>query len=405
MPDGGGMQRHDLLDSHDVVVVGARCAGAATALLLARQGFDVALVDRADLPSDTLSTHALARGGVVQLARWGLLDDVLASGVPQVRSASFVLPDGRIDRGIKRSAGLDFVIAPRRYILDAILLRAAEEAGVAVRTGVSVTGTVTDRRGRVTGVALRDRADGTGTLSSRLVVGADGVRSPVARSVGARILEERPAIASATYTYVAGLDAVGFEFHIGAKSFAGVFPTHDGEANVWMCLPGDRARIAATDRGRGFLALLEDASPSLAERVAAARITAPVRTAVDLPNHVLQAVGPGWALVGDAGYHRDPITGHGITDAFRDAELLARRAGQMLRGDLPETAALAAYQTERNAALAPIFELTWQMAQFPPVDRFVELQKRLAVLIDNEATWLAGRPLLPTPHDTVVPAA
>lgn len=405
MPDGGVMQRHHPRDSHDVVVVGARCAGAATAMLLARQGFDVALVDRADLPSDTLSTHALARGGVVQLARWGLLDDVLASGAPPVRSASFVLPDGRIDREIKNRAGLDFVLAPRRYILDAILLRAAEEAGATVRTGGSVTGTVTDRSGRVTGVALRDRADRTSLLSSRLVVGADGVRSRVARSVGARMLEERPADASATYTYVAGLDADGFEFHIGAKAFAGVFPTHGGEANVWMCLPGDRARIVATDREHGFLSLLKDASPALAERVAAARITAPIRTALDLPNHVLEAVGPGWALVGDAGYHRDPITGHGITDAFRDAELLARRAGQLLRGDLSEAAALAAYQTERNDALAPIFEVTWQMAQFPPVDRFVELQKRLAVLIDDEATWLAERPLLPEPRETAVPAA
>ena len=184
-------------------------------MLLARQGFDVALVDRADLPSDTLSTHALARGGVVQLARWGLLDDVLASGAPPVRSASFVLPDGRIDREIRARAGFNFVLAPRRYILDAILLRAAEEAGATVRTGVSVTGTVADRSGRVTGVVLRDRADSTSLLSSRLVVGADGVRSRVARSVGARMLEERPTVASTTYTYVAGLDADGFEFHIG----------------------------------------------------------------------------------------------------------------------------------------------------------------------------------------------
>jgi 2-polyprenyl-6-methoxyphenol hydroxylase-like FAD-dependent oxidoreductase len=219
------------------------------------------------------------------------------------------------------------------------------------------------------------------------------------------VLEERPADASATYTYVADLDADGFEFHIGPQAFAGVFPTHDGEANVWMCLPGDRARLAATDREQGFLALLEGASPSLAERVAAARITSPIRTALDLPNHVLEAVGPGWALVGDAGYHRDPITGHGITDAFRDAELLAHRAGQVLRGELPEAIALATYETERNEALAPIFEVTWQMAQFPPVDRFVELQKRLAVLIDEEATWLAARPLLSVPRGAPVPAA
>ena len=207
------------------------------------------------------------------------------------------------------------------------------------------------------------------------------------------------------YSYVAGLDADGFEFHVGHRSFAGVFPTHDGEANVWMCLPGDGARVAATDRERGYLALLEAAAPSLAERVAAAQITAPIRTALELPNQVRQAAGPGWALVGDAGAHRDPITGHGITDAFRDAELLAGRAGQLLRGDLPDAAALAAYEAERNVALMPIFDVTWRMAQFPPIDQFVELQKRVALLVDAEATWLAERPRLPDRRQAAASAA
>jgi flavin-dependent dehydrogenase len=319
-----------------------------------------------------------------------------------VRTASFFTPDGRIDREIKETAGVDFVIAPRRYILDDILLRAAEDAGATVRTGVSVTDTLTDGSGRVTGVRLRDRDDRPGTLSARLVVGADGVRSRIARRVGARVLDQRPSEASATYTYVAGLDAAGFEFHVGPGAFAGVFPTHDGEANVWMCLPGDRARLAATDRERGFLSLLEQGAPSLAARVSAAHITAPIRSAVGLPNHVLESTGPGWALVGDAGYHRDPITGHGITDAFRDAELLADHVGQLLRGDLPEPVALAAYQAERDEALAPLFELTWQMSQLPPVGRFIELQKQLAALIDEEARWLAERPL---PAALVAPSA
>jgi 2-polyprenyl-6-methoxyphenol hydroxylase-like FAD-dependent oxidoreductase len=393
MADGGGMEHTASHPSHDVVVVGARTAGAPTAMLLARQGFDVAIVDRADLPSDTLSTHAISRGGVVQLARWGLLDDVVASCAPPIRAASFFTPQGRIDRELKDTAGVDFVIAPRRHVLDDILLRAAEDAGATVRTGVSVVDTLTDRRGRVTGVSLRDRDDRASALSARLVVGADGVRSRIARLVGAKVLDQRPSAASTSYTYVAGLGADRFEFHLGPGSFAGVFPTHDAEANVWVCLPGDGARLTATDRERGFLSLLEQAAPELAARVAAARITAPIRSAVGLPNHVLEAAGPGWALVGDAGYHRDPITGHGITDAFRDAELLADHVGQLLRGEVPEPAALAAYQAERDDALAPIFELTWQLAQLPPVERFIELQKQLAALIDAEARWLAERPL------------
>ena len=160
-------------------------------------------------------------------------------------SASFVLPDARIDRQLKVRAGFDFVLAPRRYILDAILLRAAEEAGATVRTGVSVTGTVTDPSGRVTGVALRDRADRTSVLSARLVVGADGLRSRVARSVGAEDRRGAPGGLARPRTPTSpGSTPTGFEFHVGDRSFAGVFPTHDGEANVWMCLPGDRARVA-----------------------------------------------------------------------------------------------------------------------------------------------------------------
>jgi flavin-dependent dehydrogenase len=261
-----------------------------------------------------------------------------------------------------------------------------------VQTGVSVTGTLTDATGRVTGVALRDRDGRARELRARLVVGADGVRSRIARSVGAQVLEQGPRHGSTSYTYVARPDWEGFEFHIGERSFAGVFTTHHGEANVWLCEPGDPARRDQRD----FLEALRRAAPSLAERVDAGRITAPVRSATGLPNHVLEAAGPGWALVGDAGYHRDPITGHGITDAFRDAELLARRAGEALAGAEPEDHALRAYATERRTLLAPIFEVTCQLAQFPPLAEFIELQKQLSALIDAEAAWLADLP--PVPH-------
>src|SRR4051812_39242000 len=143
--------------TYDVVVVGGRCAGAATAMLLARQGLDVVIVDRAEFPSDTLSTHAMARGGVVQLARWGLLDEVLASGAPPIRTVSFRFPGGQVDREVKPTAGVDHVLAPRRIVLDEIMLRAATAAGAELRTGVSVTGVMFDRNRRATGVRTRDR--------------------------------------------------------------------------------------------------------------------------------------------------------------------------------------------------------------------------------------------------------
>jgi 2-polyprenyl-6-methoxyphenol hydroxylase-like FAD-dependent oxidoreductase len=382
---------------HEVVVVGARCAGAATAMLLARQGHDVLVVDRVEFPSDTLSTHAIARGGVVQLARWGLLDAVLASGAPPVRSVSFHFADGQVDRRlVKDRAGVDLLVAPRRHVLDTIVLSAAVEAGARFASGLTVTGVVTDRSGRVVGVETRDRGGRARRIPAGFVVGADGIRSRVARAVRAGAVDQRPPGAATHYAYVAGPAWHGFEFHVRPGSFAGVFPTHDGEAAVWVCSRDDVRGMTGEDASAAFVRRLERAAPSLAERVRGARRTTPVRGAACLPNHVRAAAGRGWALVGDAGYHRDPITGHGITDAFRDAELLARGLGRALRGEVPERRALATYARERERALAPIFDVTCRLAAFPPIGEFVALQRRLSPLLDAEAAWLASLPPLPT---------
>ena len=382
---------------HDVIVVGARSAGAATAMLLARQGYDVALVDRSTFPSDTLSTHALSRGGVVQLARWGLLDQVVASGAPPVRTVTFRIDDGaELTRAVTERAGVDHLLAPRRHVLDTIVARAAEAAGAMLMTGVSITGAIADGSGRVVGVTARTSDGDRREIRGRFVVGADGVRSRVARSVGAPMLDRRTSDSTAHYVYVAGLDDRGFEFHVAERTWAGIFPTHGGEAAVWICLPSDEGTLAGRGRTTAFVDLLARRVPSLAERVGAGDVVTDVRSAVRFPNHVRAATGPGWALVGDAGYHRDPLTGHGMTDAFRDAELLARRLGEALRGG-SEDAALAAYAEERYRALAPIFDVTWRLAQYPPVREFVDLQKHLNDLIEAEADALAALPPLPRP--------
>ena len=382
---------------HDVVVVGARSAGAATAMLLARQGHDVALVDRATFPSDTLSTHALSRGGVVQLARWGLLDEVVASGAPPVRAITFRIGEGAaLTRAVKERAGVDHLLAPRRHVLDTILVRAAETSGAALMAGLRVTDTITDGSGRVVGVTTRTAEGRSREIRGRFVVGADGVRSRIARSVGAPMIDRRTSDSTAHYAYVAGLDDREFEFHVGERTWAGIFPTHGGEAAVWICVPASDGTLDGRDRSASFADLLARRVPSLAERVRAGEMVTDVRSAVRFPNHVRAATGPGWALVGDAGYHRDPITGHGMTDAFRDAELLARRIDDALRGT-PEEAALAAYADERYRALAPIFDVTWRLAQYPPVERFVELQMHLNDLTEAEADMLAAMPPLSRP--------
>jgi 2-polyprenyl-6-methoxyphenol hydroxylase-like FAD-dependent oxidoreductase len=367
-------------------------------MLLARQGLDVLLVDRANFPSDTLSTHAISRGGVVQLARWGLIDAIVASGAPEVRTVTFHHHDDVVTKAVKDRAGVDFLLAPRRYVLDAILASAAVDAGVTFETGVSVTGVLTDDAGRVVGVTTRDNGGAVGELRASFVVGADGIGSRVARAVGARMIEQRPAEGATHYAYAAGLDGEGFEFHVAPGGFAGVFRTHRGEANVWVCTPAAATDIAAADRNREFMRLVRRTAPSLADRVERARMVSPVRGAVRSPNHIRQAAGNGWALVGDAGYHRDPITGHGITDAFRDAELLARWMGRTLRGEIAEDRALTAYADQRYAALRPIFDVTCRLAAFPSVAEFAALQRQLSDLIDAEAGWLASMPPIAAPE-------
>jgi flavin-dependent dehydrogenase len=381
---------------HDVVVVGGRVAGSATAMLLARLGHDVMVVDQASFPSDTVSTHSIARSGVVQLRRWGLLDEVLDSGAPAIRQVTFNAAGESVTRTIKDKAGVDLLVAPRRYVLDTILASAAQRAGAQVRPGVTVTGLRRDGRGRVVGVSGQDRAGARVELGARWVVGADGLRSRVARSVGATIDEAGRAGGAAQYAYYTGVPWDGIEFFVAERAFAGVFPTHDGQACIWVCAPAADAKAArrgAGSRVEAFGQLLERSAPQLAERLRQARRTAPVQGLLRQPNQLRQAFGPGWALVGDAGYYRDAITAHGISDAFRDAELLAVALDRALIGDGEETTALAAYQHQRNQALAEIFQITCRLAAYPPVPRFVELQKQLSAAIDKDAAALAARPV------------
>jgi flavin-dependent dehydrogenase len=381
---------------HDVVVVGARCAGAATAMLLAAAGHDVALVDRSAFPSDTLSTHAIARSGVVQLNRWRLLPAVLDAGTPPIRDVVFHGGGTSMTRTIKDRLGVDMLVAPRRHVLDTLMVEAAVSAGATLLTGVTVDGVRRRFNGRVTGV--RGHTDTREVdISAQFVVGADGRRSRIARSVGAWFTEVRgPEDSSTHYAYFAG-DWSSMEYHVADGMFAGVFPTNNGEACVWVCTPADtvrRARRWHPTVDDAFDSMLRVAAPDLADRLDADAIrSSATRGIIGLPNHLRHPVGPGWALAGDAGYHRDPITGHGISDAFRDAELLSTALDLTLRGESDEASELARFHADRDAQLRTIFEITCEMATYPPVERFIELQRQLAGAIDEQAEVLASRPL------------
>jgi flavin-dependent dehydrogenase len=381
-------------ETADVVVVGARCAGAATAMLLARAGHDVVVVDRAAFPSDTLSTHAIARGGVVQLGRWGLLDSVLESGAPAIRRVEFHNGDELTVRTVKDRHGADFLVAPRRYVLDAVLQDAAVSAGARLRTGTTVTGILRDGTGRVVGITGRSGA-GEVEIRARFVVGADGLKSRIARSVGAPIIERRASASATHYAYYAGTWPA-MEYHLGDESFAGVFPTHGGAACVWACAPDQWAlehRRSHSSIDAALRAMISETSPTLAGRLDDAVAISTARGMMSIPNQIREPAGDGWALVGDAGYHRDAITGHGISDAFRDAELLADALDRALRHPYGERQALDEYRDERERMLREIFELTCELSRMPPLGRFVELQKELGVAIDRHAGELAARPV------------
>lgn len=390
---------------HDVIVVGSRCAGASTAMLLARAGHDVAVVDRSSFPSDTLSTHSIARGGVVQLARWGLLPAVLDGGAPAVRQVTFYSGDTETTRRIKDRCGVDLLVAPRRHALDALLVDAALDAGATVTTGVTATGVRRNATGRVTGIVARTAGGESFALSGRYVVGADGLRSRMAGWVGSTTVDSFAADTATYYCYVGDVPWRGHEFHVAAGAFAGVFLTHGGEACVWLCRPTpalESVRRAGADRAAALVEQLDAVFPGLAARIRAGRITSPVRGTAGLPNHVRQPIGSGWALVGDAGYHRDPITGHGITDAFRDAELLARALDRSLRDPTAEHEALTAYREQRDAISRETFDLTREIASFPSPSRFLELQKQLSDALEREAELLAS---FPAPTEPAVAAA
>ncbi len=322
------------VDTHDVVIVGARVAGAATAMLLARRGLRVLLVDRDRYGADTLSTHALMRGGVYLLSRWGVLDRVVAAGTPPVRRTRFDFGTESTTIAIKAAHGVDALYAPRRTVLDAALADAARAAGAEIRYGVRVTGLLRDRSGRVAGIRGHDRTGAAFTARAGLTVGADGTRSTVAREAGAATLRTGTGCGAVIYGYWSGLGADGYEWFYRPGHSAGFIPTNAGEVCVFAGVPAHD--LARGDLHATYHRLLAATTGGADGRLAQARPPDRLHTWVGRPGYARQAHGPGWALIGDAGSFLDPLSTHGITDALRDADTLARAA---VSGDLGEFAA------------------------------------------------------------------
>lgn len=384
---------------YDVVVAGARAAGAATAMLLARRGLRVLVVDPARRGSDTLSTHALMRGGVYLLHRWGLLDTIRAAGTPRVATTTFYYGPDKVEVPIEERDGVDGLYAPRRTLLDETLVVAAEEAGAEVVHGVSLDSLVQDSTGRVRGALVATRDQTVVRIEADLVIGADGRRSNVARLAGAEVEHLSPNVTANIYGYWPGLGINGYHWYWTNGAASGAIPTNHDETCIFVGMP---PTLFHAERRRGldwlYHRTLATVSPELAAWSRASGATPKLRAFAGSPGFMRRPFGPGWALVGDASYFKDPITAHGITDALRDAELLSRAVAKGTE------AAMVEYRTTRDLLSHGLRDLTDRLASLEwDLEEAKALHLQLSREMSGEAEFLAA--LEPQPTWSPVPQA
>ncbi|HEX3244377.1 MAG TPA: NAD(P)/FAD-dependent oxidoreductase [Chloroflexota bacterium] len=365
---------------YDAIIVGARCAGSPTAMLLARKGYRVLLLDRSTFPSDILSTHYIQPPGIERLKRWGLLARVAASNCPPVGKGKFDVGPIVLEGSPPPANDSAEAYCPRRTVLDNILVKAAVEAGAELREGYAVQ-EVLSEYGRVTGIRGRDSRGAVSEEQARIVIGADGMHSMVAHSVHAPSYNEVPSLTCGYYSYWSGIPWEGFELYSREGRAIILVPTNDDQVCLAVQWPHSEFEAFRADIEGNFLRTLELA-PDLAERVRDGRREARFVGTADMPNFYRRPYGPGWALVGDAGYHKDPHTGQGITDAFRDAELLSDAIDEGFTDREPLNEALAQYERRRNDATMAMYDFTCKLASLEPPAP--EMQQLFAALQGNQ---------------------
>ena len=387
-------------EDFDAIVVGARCGGSPTAMLLARKGYRVLLVDKATFPSDTMSTHMVHPPGVAALARWGVLERLEAGNCPPVGRYSFDFGPVAIAGSPRPADGAAEGYGPRRIVLDALLVEAAVSAGAELREAFTVEEVLVEE-GRVTGIRGHAKGGATVTERARVVIGADGKHSLVAKAVEPERYNEVPTLTPSYYAYWSGLPVDSFEVYIRAENDRGwgVLPTHDDLTCVVQGWPQSQFKANRKDVEGTYMKSFELA-PEFAERIhGAKRETGFVGTG-DLPGFFLKPYGAGWALVGDAGYHKHPITAFGITDAFRDAEAVASALDDAFAERRPYDDAMAAYHRARDDEALPMYELTCEFAKLepppPPMQQLIGAMVGNQEAIDGFASVMAGT--LPAPE-------
>jgi 2-polyprenyl-6-methoxyphenol hydroxylase-like FAD-dependent oxidoreductase len=350
---------------YDAIVVGARCAGSPTAMLLARKGYRMLLVDKATFPSDMISTHIIWPHGAEIMGRWGLLDRLAATGCPPIAlNMTFDVGPFALKGGVTTTNGGRGGFCPRRTVLDKILVDGAVDSGVELREGFTVEEVVW-ADDRVAGIKGRSHNGRSIEERARILIGADGVHSCVARAVRAPEYDVKPPLTTFYYSYYSGFEAEDIEQYVRPFQGAACFPTNEGLTLIAAVWPSARFNEIRADI-EGQVRKLHESTPGVADRLQRATREEKWVGTAGVANYFRKPYGPGWALVGDAGYDKDPITAQGISDAFIDAENLTQALDAGFSGRLPLDEALADYQSRRDERAKPMYDFTCELAALEP---------------------------------------
>lgn len=316
----------DTSERFDVVVVGARCAGSPLATFLKRAGLSVCVVDQAEFPSDTLSTHMFQLSGIEVLQKLGVMDAVLASGAPPLSNCYMKFEDVDLS-GPARLRENDpklAMLCVRRISLDVHLVDKAREAGADMRLHTRVTELV-KKNGRVAGVRVAGRDGTTYTIEADLVVGADGRNSTIARLTEARRYHVIPSERISSWAYFRGVPQQAVPklyYHRLGDDFVVAAPADDDLFLVALCPSVEYFDSYRAD-SEGWFKRAVVGCPPVAELLANAERVTKFRGLTRFEGFFREATGPGWVLVGDSGHFKDPTPGQGISDALRQVEKLS----------------------------------------------------------------------------------